>query len=147
MHQTLLDQIVAYRGQAVRGGSHDLGGLDRIEDRDRVLTGDLLGLLLYFICTKLILASLNLSLNAYQGIENMGKLSLAQIPELIVRTYSGYFRLAFSNYCNLSPNLLLKLSYGFLLIIHPIILVSASINKNKKKANRSTSSTAYLFFT
>ena len=93
----------------------------------------ILGLLLYFICTKIILASLNLSLNAYQGIENMGKLSLAQIPELIGRTYSGYFRLAFSNYCNLSPNILLNLSYGFLLIIHPIVLVSASINKNKKK--------------
>lgn len=94
----------------------------------------LLGLLFYFVCTKLILSNLNLSLNTYQGINNMGKLSLAEIPDLIVRTYTSYFNLALDNYCNLSPNKLLKLSYGYLIVIHPIILVAALFQKNKKKA-------------
>lgn len=94
----------------------------------------LLGLLFYFICTKLILSDLNLSLNTYQGINNMGKISLKQIPALIVRTYSSYFNLALDNYCNLSPNRLLNLSYGYLMVIHPIILIAALFQKHKKNA-------------
>ncbi len=90
------------------------------------------GLLLYFVVLKVMLKLRNVSLLGYQGIDNMGKISLNSIPELLWETIKGFIVLPINDYCNLATSPILKLAY---LIIYMafVILVVLLIIKNKKK--------------
>lgn len=90
-----------------------------------------LGLLLYFAATKISLAYYGKVLNEYQGINEMGKITLAELPELIARAYRNYFRLPFDDYCDLATNRVLKVIYALIYIIN--IVLSAVVLLQKKK--------------
>lgn len=53
----------------------------------------LLGVVLYFCALKGCLLLYHTQLNDYQGINQMGQISLSQIPELLVRTYRTFLLL------------------------------------------------------
>lgn len=53
----------------------------------------LLSLLAYFAVLKIMLAVTNTELSGYQNINNMGKLSLREIPYRIIATYKDFLRI------------------------------------------------------
>ncbi len=56
----------------------------------RLLFMGILGLALYFAVVKLLYPLIGIELDDYKGINEMGALSVSQIPQLFVRTYVGY---------------------------------------------------------
>lgn len=94
-----------------------------------------LGLIVYFGINKLCLIQYGLELDAYQGINEMGKISLGEVPGLIVRTYRCYFRLPFDDYCDLATNDLLKLVYLVIYIVNIVLAVVVFAQKKKPLGN------------
>lgn len=71
----------------------------------------ILGLVLYFAGSRLVLMLYQTSLSDYQGIGEMGKLALSDIPGLLWRAFYDFCALPVRNYCNLADTRLLKLTY------------------------------------
>lgn len=71
----------------------------------------ILGLVLYFAFLKVSLAVYATSLSDYQGVDNMGKISLSMLPTLLKRTLGGVVKLVLYDYCGLAGSSILKLLY------------------------------------
>lgn len=75
------------------------------------------GVLIYWILLKVCLITKGISLSDYQGIDQMGKLTIAEIPYLIKRCYYSFVRLVFSDYCGISQTPLIQKSLMILGLI------------------------------
>ena len=53
------------------------------------------GILFYLLSSKIALAVTGLQMESYVGLDEMGKISLAQIPGMIFTAYYGFFEFAF----------------------------------------------------
>ncbi len=71
----------------------------------------LLGLALYFGLLKLCLTMYNTQLSDYQGVNNMGAISLGVLPGLLRRTFVDFCKMPLFDYCGLANIKLLKISY------------------------------------
>ena len=92
----------------------------------------ILGLGIYFVCTKVSLYIADLELKSYQGINEMGQLSLREIPELLLRTYQRCLELVEKDYCNLAPSKIMRLAYGFLFVLNFVMVLSSVVLRKKK---------------
>lgn len=81
----------------------------------------ILGLLFYFLFLKLTLLVMRTELSNYQSINQMGMLSLDQIPHLIKTAYKGLLLLPICDYCGIAATPLARVLY-FLLGILSILL-------------------------
>ena len=70
-----------------------------------------LGILLYFLILKLSLVYYGASLSNYQGIDTMGKLSIAEIPKLLLSSFTTFFTMPINNSFVLAPIQLLTIIY------------------------------------
>ncbi len=70
-----------------------------------------LGLGLYFVLMKLTLKLYGTALSDYQGVGEMGKLALGDIPGLIWQAFSSFLLMPVKDYCGLAHTKLLKLLY------------------------------------
>lgn len=84
----------------------------------------------YIITTKLIMNSLNRELNSYQGINEMGKISVSAIPQLIKGIYSNVFHLVDRNYCGTSATSVMHGVYRFLYLTIAVMLICFLLSKN-----------------
>lgn len=75
------------------------------------------GLVAYFVCQKAVMLLLDAQLNNYQGIATMGQIDLERIPQIVASTYASVFKIPFSDYCDIAPNLLAKCLVGSLGIL------------------------------
>lgn len=71
----------------------------------------ILGVILYFVFLKVSLAVYGTALSDYQGVDNMGKISLSQLPGLLKRTLGSLLKLPIYDYCGLANTGMLKLLY------------------------------------
>lgn len=92
----------------------------------------LLGLVLYFLFSKFFLSVFHISLDDYQGISDMGKISLSQIPSLVWEAFRGFCLFPFDGYATLVQTNLLKGAYLILWLISILILVYIAFAKRKK---------------
>lgn len=83
----------------------------------------LLGLLLYYALLKLTLGLYGTQLSDYQGVNEMGKLSLSTIPRLIYEAMYSVFMLPVKDYCGLSAMKLIKGVYLLLGILSGVLLI------------------------
>ena len=83
--------------------------------------------------TSLTLKHYNVVLNDYQGINNMGKVSISQIPLLILKIYKNFYHLTKQNYCGISSTFVIQKGLiilgilSFILIVHYLISYKRSI--------------------
>lgn len=70
-----------------------------------------LGLLLYFILLKICLALWHTELIDYQGINEMGKITLSSLPGLVWGALKAVILLPVRDYCGITGTAFLKLSY------------------------------------
>lgn len=75
------------------------------------------------------------SLSNYQGIDQMGKITLASLPSLIYTSYSQFVLIPFIDYCDLAQTLLLKVVY-ILIYVSTLIMIIISLISKKKKVNQ-----------
>lgn len=85
------------------------------------------GVVLYFIFLKISLAVYGEALSDYQGVDNMGKISLGALPGLVLRAIKDFCKLPLYDYCGLAGIPLLKLLYvvlaGFTALLVGYILL------------------------
>lgn len=75
----------------------------------------------YMVITKYFLWKNNMSeMISYQGLDQMGKLKLTGLPQLVTRAYREFFSLTYQNYTGLSAagsvQKLFMIMYGFVLL-------------------------------
>lgn len=71
----------------------------------------LLGLALYFVFLKLSLALYGTALTDYQGVNEMGKISLSSLPQLVKEAVYYVLMLPLKDFCGISCSWILKLTY------------------------------------
>ena len=91
-----------------------------------------IGLVLYFVIMRLSLAVMGIELTGYQGIGTMGKLSISQIPSLVITAFKSFILMPFENYCSLSSINAIKYSYIFLGLVTVATVIYVLIIKKKK---------------
>lgn len=90
------------------------------------------GVVLYFVGLHLCLALFGTQLSDYNGVDSMGKLSLAQLPGLLKLTVYNFCMLPLNNYCGLAGMKLIRICYVLLGAVSGILLVMALILKVRK---------------
>lgn len=87
----------------------------------------LLGLVFYFVFLKLSLALYGTALSDYQGVNEMGKISLSSLPQLVKEAVYYVLMLPRKDFCGISCTWLLKLTYvvlgGISLLVIGYLLV------------------------
>ena len=87
----------------------------------------IMGVLLYFIILKGLIAIFHIELTDYQGINSMGRFSVGKLPALVIQAIRAFCRLPLEDYCSLANTELLKIAnvsvfgvsaitFGFVLI-------------------------------
>lgn len=89
------------------------------------------GLLLYYIFLHLCLSHYKVELGNYQGISDMGNLSIGKLPILIWSSFKSFCMMPINDYCNLAQTTLLKFSYFALGAITILIIGFVLIAKRK----------------
>lgn len=92
----------------------------------------ILGVILYFIFLKLSLAAYGEALSDYQGVNNMGKLSLGSLPGLLKRTLGDVVKLPLYDYCALANIPLLRYLYILLAGVAAVLIGYILLVKVKK---------------
>lgn len=83
----------------------------------------LLGLLFYFGLMHLTLNLYNAQLSDYQGVSNMGKLSLETLPGLLKEAIYSVVMLPFQDYCGVAAMSILRLAYLLVAGVSGLLLV------------------------
>lgn len=91
-----------------------------------------LGVVLYFLCLKVCLALYGTQLSDYNGVNNMGKLSLAQLPGLLKYTVYTFCMLPLKNYCGLGNMRLIRLGWILLALIAAVGILVCLFRKPRK---------------
>ena len=73
-----------------------------------------------------------LSLNSYQGIDQMGKVTILSLFESIIQSVKSFFMLPFHDYCSLAQTFVLKISYAVFYLASTSLIIYTII-KNKMK--------------
>lgn len=95
----------------------------------------LLGVVLYFCALKGCLVLYHTQLNDYQGINQMGQISLSQIPELLVRTYWTFLLLPAEDTWGIANTGILKVVYLLLELLGLGMVVGIAAAKIRKLSN------------
>ncbi len=117
--------------------------IKRVLDKDEIFLKHLLrgirycgsvviGLVLYFVILHISLAAMGIELTGYQGIGTMGKLSLSQIPSLVITAFKSFVLMPLENYCSLSSIPAIKYSYILLGLVTVLTVIYVLIIKKKK---------------
>lgn len=92
----------------------------------------IVGVLLYFLFLKASLAAYHTALSDYQGVDNMGRISLGSLPKLVWRALSSFAKLPLYDYCGLANIGLLKLAYVVLAGVSGVVGVYLVVTRVKK---------------
>ncbi len=91
----------------------------------------LAGILLYYGFLEIFLDLYQQELNNYQGMQDMGNLSLSAMPGLIRRAYMDFCKLPFRDYCQLAHTPLLKGCYIFMALLCGVMIASILFQQKK----------------
>ena len=94
-----------------------------------------LGVGLYYLILQICLNVTNTKLGTYQEINNMGKISISELPQLIKKAYKGFLRLPVKDYCSLAQTKLIRLCYLVLGVFSVLFTVYLLISRVKNFLN------------
>lgn len=92
----------------------------------------LLGVLVYFLMLQYCLDRWDAVLSSYMGIDEMGQLSIAEVPALVIRAMKEFWLLPFKDYEMLAPTKLVKAMYLLTWIVNAIVIAYVLLAKVKK---------------
>lgn len=103
----------------------------------------ILGLVFYYLLMQATLALYGTQLSNYQGVNEMGKLSLSQLPALVKEAYYTFLMMPLKDYCGVAAMRLLKI--GYLLLAGSSAVLTGYILLKRVKKIESMLMTALLF--
>lgn len=80
-----------------------------------------LGLIFYIVLNKAAIKILGQGITSYQGLSDMGKITLTEIPGLIITAFKNYFIFMVKDVRGMNPYFIIRL---FIIILHIIIFIS-----------------------
>ena len=83
----------------------------------------------YFVASKVLLKLAGLELNDYQGIDQMGKINLAELPEMLKYLYSSFIHIVTEDYIGISATGFVRLMILLLGAISGIMLIYVIVKK------------------
>lgn len=89
------------------------------------------GLALYYVIVKITMASYGGALNSYQGISEMGQMSVRELLRMVIQSLKGFYRIPLFDNFDLAQVPLLRLGYG-LAYIATFALIWAVLLVKKK---------------
>ncbi|MBQ3194505.1 MAG: glucosyltransferase domain-containing protein [Oscillospiraceae bacterium] len=92
----------------------------------------ILGLVVYFGLLKLCLAVYGTELSDYQGVNNMGVISLGTLPGLVLRAFKDFCKMPLYDYCGLANIALLRGLYLILAGVTAVLIGYILIVKIRK---------------
>lgn len=90
------------------------------------------GMSCYFICMKLSLLHWDVALGGYQGIENMGKLNLEAIPQMLYDCYHSFFWFPRTDIFYENPTVLVKGAILLMYLVSAVLSVYALIRLRRQ---------------
>lgn len=93
----------------------------------------ILSLVLYMIILKIMLQIFQVSLSDYQGINQMGQISLQEIPEMLKAVYSTFIKMPFESYCAVNGTGILRLGILGLYLVDLGLIFYYAYKMMKKK--------------
>ena len=90
------------------------------------------GMACYFICMKLSLLHWDVALGGYQGIENMGKLNLEAIPQMLYDCYHSFFWFPRTDIFYENPTVLVKGAILLMYLVSAVLSVYALIRLRRQ---------------
>ena len=66
------------------------------------------GIILYYICLVNCLARYRTSLSTYMNVNHMGSMTLNDIPGIVEKCYSNFYKLPFADYCGITSTPVLR---------------------------------------
>jgi len=91
-----------------------------------------LGLLLYYGLLNLCLSTYGVSLSDYNGMNQMGKLALKDLPSLVYEAIYLFCMMPLKDYCGLADQPALKIGYLLLALLTAVMLLVVLVKKVKK---------------
>jgi len=104
------------------------------------------GLLVYYAMVKITVSASGGALNSYQGISEMGQMSLKELLRSILRSVKGYYRIPFFGNYDLAQIPLLRLGYGFAYILIFVLIWAVLLMKKKGIWHILAAGTLWLVF-
>lgn len=100
------------------------------------LVGLLLGLVFYFPLDRLWLKIMHTERASHKGMDQMGQISLQELPERIFSTYRAFIQMFSENYYGITGNIWIRLAIIILLLAaaYPLTKRSAQMLKKKEYA-------------
>ena len=89
------------------------------------------GVLTYFLLLKIFLIIYNTNLSNYQGVVNMGKLPLSELPSLIKEAIYSVCMLPIKDYCGLSGMRAIKLAYFLVFGLSAVLIIYFLVTRVK----------------
>lgn len=80
-----------------------------------------LGLIIYVVLNKAAITILGQGVTSYQGLDDMGKISLAEIPNLIMTAYKNYLLFLVKDIRGMNPYPIIRL---LMIVLHVIIFIN-----------------------
>lgn len=95
----------------------------------------LLGVVLYFCALKACLLLYHTQLTSYQGVDQMGQLSLSQLPKLLASTYRTFLLLPVEDVWGIANTGMLKLVYVLLELLGLGMIAAITATKARRASN------------
>lgn len=89
------------------------------------------GLLVYYALVKVTIANYGGELNSYQGISEMGQMSLKELLRMVIQALKSYYRIPFFDNYSLAQVPLLRLGYGLAYGLTFILIWAVLLMKKK----------------
>lgn len=95
----------------------------------------ILGVVLYFVFLKLCLFLYGTTLDTYQGIDSMGKISLSQLPGLVLDAWYSAALFSVRDYCSLAGTPMLKLLWSAAIAVIGVLALAVILLRRPKPLN------------
>lgn len=90
------------------------------------------GFILYYICLVNCLARYGTSLSSYMNVNHMGSMTVSDIPDIMEKCYSNFYKLPFADYCGITSTPALRFCVLILAIAVIVLLILLWRLKNEK---------------
>ena len=134
--------ILIRRGLSEKG----LSGKDFLLQGVRYLSVLILGLLLYMLVLRLLLHFGGGDLNAYQGIDQMGSVSLSEIPAMLAETYKKFFDLSFRPEYALNDTPVIRFTFLCSMALSAILFVWLELRRKADNAVKALNALYFILF-
>jgi hypothetical protein len=107
--------------------------LDIVKMSVRYVISLVCGMISYFVCLKIFLSYWDVELGGYQGIDNMGKINLSDLPEMLYTCYYSFLWFCKNDILWENPTSIVKKCIFIMYLVSAVLTLYFIISRRKEK--------------